>query len=376
MIDERERYERAFELFDMPGPSWDRLIRRRERKRRKQRIAAGVVGIAVFVAAIWIVTSGGLLDRSRGGQQPATSGPTSPGGVPPIATAPWVSRAATPQADYVLDLDTGSMTPLPEAIIRSIGESRPRSDYRYAPSPDGSSIAYTALAGDGRYQIFVAGIDGSGIMQVTTDPMGAVSPAWSPDGTKIAFAGDLNEGGNGLFVVEVATGNTTQLIDRNQLISTPQFTPDGSSILYTGGTNTRPLLMTVPVAGGNSTLLFEPGGGIGDSGDGAISPDGALVTYLGSGNPDSGEVGHCGPCRFVANVDGSGRHVISGWMANPAGTWSPDGTRIVTLDDLGPADPSFINVVDVATGAGLKVAYGRAAVWLDDHTLLVEVRAR
>ena len=38
--------------------------RRRDRRRRNQRIAAGVVGIAVFVAAVWIVTTVGSSDRS------------------------------------------------------------------------------------------------------------------------------------------------------------------------------------------------------------------------------------------------------------------------------------------------------------------------
>ena len=57
MIDERERYERAFQQFQMTEPAWEILVDRRDRKRRNQRIAAGVVGIAVFVAAIWIVTS-------------------------------------------------------------------------------------------------------------------------------------------------------------------------------------------------------------------------------------------------------------------------------------------------------------------------------
>src|SRR5262245_37543758 len=65
MIDERERFEEAFELFDRPEPAWDRLIRRRERKRLNQRITAGVVGIAVFLAAVWIVTSAGSLDRTQ-----------------------------------------------------------------------------------------------------------------------------------------------------------------------------------------------------------------------------------------------------------------------------------------------------------------------
>jgi hypothetical protein len=95
MIDERERYERAFRQFDMPEPAWDRLIGRRDRKQRNQRIAAGVVAIAVFVAAVWIVTSVGSLDRSQtpavpGGEATATPTPTpSPS---PAAAGPFDSE--------------------------------------------------------------------------------------------------------------------------------------------------------------------------------------------------------------------------------------------------------------------------------------------
>ena len=63
MIDQ-ERVERAAERFKVPDGAFERLVHRRDRKRRNQRIAAGVVGIAVFVAAVWIVTSSGALDRS------------------------------------------------------------------------------------------------------------------------------------------------------------------------------------------------------------------------------------------------------------------------------------------------------------------------
>jgi len=376
MTDRFDVLERYALLFDAPEPSFEGFLRRRDRRRRNQRLAAGVVGIAMFVAAIWVVTSGGFIDRTRGGQQPATSGPTSPSGLPPVATAPWVSRAATPEVDYLLDLDTGSMTPLPDAIVASTGEGNAHFDGRYAASPDGSNLAYAATNADGRFQIFVVGIDGSGLRQVTDDRVGAISPAWSPDGTTIAYAGDSADGGNGLFIVDPATGETTRVMDRSERSSTPQFTPDGSSLLFTGGSDTTPLLMIVPVIGGESRLLFEPAGGIEDTGNGSISPHGSLVTYLGGGTPEFGEVGHCGPCRLVANVDGTEQRVISGWMANPAGTWSPDGTRIVTMEDLGPGDHSFIDVVDVATGEGTKVGYGRMAIWIDDHTLLVEVRAR
>jgi hypothetical protein len=73
MIDERERYERAFQQFQMTEPAWEILVDRRDRKRRNQRIMAGVVGIAVFVAAIWIVTHEGWLDRSEVPADPTSS---------------------------------------------------------------------------------------------------------------------------------------------------------------------------------------------------------------------------------------------------------------------------------------------------------------
>jgi hypothetical protein len=80
-------------------------------------------------------------------------------------------------------------------------------------------------------------------------------------------------------------------------------------------------------------------------------------------------------------------------MANPAGTWSPDGSRLVSMEIRGGFDtegPGFeleqpelkglggfytkvIVVVDVATEEPTIVAYGRSAIWVDDHTILVEV---
>lgn len=47
-----------------PPDGLERMLRRGERKRRNQRITAGVVGLAVFVAAVWFVTTGGPLDRA------------------------------------------------------------------------------------------------------------------------------------------------------------------------------------------------------------------------------------------------------------------------------------------------------------------------
>ena len=65
MNEYRSVLERVGSNFAPLDLELESLLRRRDRKHRNQRIAAGVVGIAVFVAAIWIVTSGASSDRTQ-----------------------------------------------------------------------------------------------------------------------------------------------------------------------------------------------------------------------------------------------------------------------------------------------------------------------
>ena len=144
----------------------------------------------------------------------------------------------------------------------------------------------------------------------------------------------------------------------------PQFTPGGSTLLYTdpGSTSHGSVLRTVPIDGGKSTVLIGPDEGMGHAGNGSLSPDGSLVTMMGN------EINGPGAIRFVANVDGTELRSIPEGSSNPAGTWSPDRGRIVCSDYA----RKNILVVDIATGSASRVAIGRAAIWLDGHTLLVE----
>ena len=45
MIDERDVFQKSFRRHEPEGGSFERLVRRRDRKRRNQRIAAGVWGL-------------------------------------------------------------------------------------------------------------------------------------------------------------------------------------------------------------------------------------------------------------------------------------------------------------------------------------------
>lgn len=93
-------FERAAERYEVPELSTAELLRRRDDKRRKQRISAGVVGIAVFVVAIWIVTSVSSLIRTDGSLTPAETGPveTGPTGSTGSAGIGWNGLGFLPPA--------------------------------------------------------------------------------------------------------------------------------------------------------------------------------------------------------------------------------------------------------------------------------------
>jgi Tol biopolymer transport system component len=256
--------------------------------------------------------------------------------------------------------------PLPSTILRSVVDPSPDGTTRFAVS-GGSELAFVGSDEAGRPQIFVARLDGSGIHQVTHDPRGADSPAWSPDGTSLAYVASGSGHVRNLFIVDVTTGGTEQITDGVHDLWGPSFSPDGSSLIYTdpGEASDAAEMRIVPIDGGASRILFggiDGRGGMGHAGGGSLSPNGSLATMTGN------EVGGPGAAVFVSNIDGTDRRVIGAYGTAPAGTWSPDGRRFVCLG----YSVNRIIVVDLGSGTASRVAEGRGAIWLDDHTLLVE----
>jgi Tol biopolymer transport system component len=344
-----------------------------------------------LVLALSVVALASVAAACGGNDGAKSAGPVATVTVqsdPAAPAAELTAATAVPEVDYVIDLDTGVTTALPENIIQSVRHQTWSNSY--AASSDGSRLAYVANGDDGRGQIFVADIDGTDVHQATHDREGAGLPAWSPDGRTIAYlTGGVPEGFHSpgkLKVLDVATGESTQILD--EPVWGVEFTPDGSSLLYTddesGFTAT---LRTVPVTGGKSTLFIGPEGGLDGAAGGSISPDGSLVTYWAgghSGDPDDplltsvlgDPVIHCGGCWIVANVDGTARRALPCYAHS--GAWSPDSSRVVCSEYSNPdydyrLYEGFVTVVDVATGLVSRAVEGKRAIWLDDHTLLVEV---
>lgn len=123
MSDTKEELQRARSQFPPPEGVMESLRRRRDRKRRNQRITAGVVGIAVFVAAVWIVTGSRLTDHAPtlGGAQtgPSLTGPTmvGPDDAGSIGLPSEGAAASTPEnGELVASLDARPGAGFPYAV--------------------------------------------------------------------------------------------------------------------------------------------------------------------------------------------------------------------------------------------------------------------
>lgn len=106
---------------------------------------------------------------------------------------------------FIVDADQGGVTPvaLPDSLIPV---NQPRL------SPDGTRIAFVSpvpasVAND---DIYVANVDGSNIVRLTTDPASDEQPVWSPDGTRLLFARVVN-GNARIYMVDAAAGGETSL---------------------------------------------------------------------------------------------------------------------------------------------------------------------
>lgn len=389
MNDVRTLLERGYADATPPPDGFERMLRRRDRKRRNQRITAGVVGIAVFVAAVWIVRDVTSLDSTRT-VVPGGSGTTGPAETGPAVTAP--------ETAYLIDLNTGEMTPLPKSIAGCC----------YAVSPDGTMVAYVSLDDAGTSQVFIARLDGTDVQQVTQH--GAFAPIdWSPDGGAIAYTSGWEEDLTNIFVLDLATGETSQVTNEKPMTETcvacgpqgaayPQFSPDGASIVYEVSRGGDVDVRIVPVTGGKSVLLVRRAAG------GTLSPDGSTLAVA---------CGRFGGGICIAHADGTNLRVLVSGAANgprwsPDGTriaynnddnkifvvdvatgettlvaevggpaqfelnWSPDGTRIAYTNLEHNHDTGEVKVVDVATGETTLVAEGTSSEWLDDHTLIIQ----
>ncbi|HEX7860693.1 MAG TPA: hypothetical protein VF773_10225 [Verrucomicrobiae bacterium] len=116
-------------------------------------------------------------------------------------------------------------------------------------SPDGKRVAMI-LSKSGSPDLWVANIDGTGLIQLTKTREDESSPCWSPNGNEICYAGRPQER-RGLFIISASGGQPRRLNTGGEPNpSEPDWSPDGRSIVFTSQAGANFSICTITPQGG------------------------------------------------------------------------------------------------------------------------------
>ena len=197
---------------------------------------------------------------------------------------------------------------VPEDIYELTGCADPRI------SPDGTRVAYVVNrvdreANEYRSAIWMADVDGSSPpRQFTSGAKRDGSPRWSPDGERLAFVSSRDKDEPQLYVIAADGGEPRRLTDLDGGVGDPVWSPDGTRVLF-------------------SARLADPDDEEKDEKKRRPRRLTRLQFKLDSEGWTAGRRQHL----FVVPTDGSAEptRLTDGDFEDGAGTWAPDGTRIV-----------------------------------------------
>lgn len=331
MIDDRDLFERAIRRFPPPESSFDRLIIRRARKRRNQRLAAGAVGLTIIaLAAVLVFTNIIRADEPAPIEQP------------PVMHNGDITVFGYPGGLRSLSLDGRHE----RSLVRCQGSCTLVSSAAWFPN--GMKVAFSPTCaggcgtlGDPYHGIRVVDLATGDDRLLVSGDFFSPSLDWSPDGSRLSYVAD------GLIhVVDADGSNPAQVPGTSDPVVSASWSPDGRRFVYaSGGT-----VSVIGIDGSDPTLVvpstharpFSP----------VWSPDGEEIAYrmrcgVWITTPDGVRRTRVAQLRSIVPRARCG----SGLLSSDELVWSPDGQQIAVLEDhsqqvvLMQADGSHVRVL-------------------------------
>lgn len=173
-------------------------------------------------------------------------------------------------------------------------------------SPDGTRLVYNAYR-NGNSDIFSIGVDGTGEIQVSNDPLFDGYPLWSPDGSQIVWRTERH--GNTELYSANPDGSGTRRLTNTTIFSHPSsFSPDGKLLTVnrcTPAPNAVCQIYLLRMDGtGETNISNDP---TVSEFEAMFSPDGKRLVFQRewtTGFPSADDI-------YIMNPDGSGRRKIT-----------------------------------------------------------------